>query len=182
MEKIKNNFKQVREVYGATQEEISEVVGVSRTTISQWETGSTKASSANLEKLSIFYGVGPETFYEIEELNETRRNLIIESAKQAREVEEQSSGEINKVEDFKELFENISFNRTRAQFMFSMKMLLASADDAKTIEDLEIALDITKKMARRLEAIIEIREEEEKAKEDHDEATLFDLLDKFSEE
>ncbi len=182
MEKIKNNFKQVREIYGATQDEIAKLICVNRATISQWETGSIRASTANLEKLSIFYGIGPETFYEIDDINESRRNMIIETAKRAKEIEERSNGERNKVADLKEMFENISFNKTRSKFMFAMKMLLASADHAETIDDLQLTYDITIKMANRLQAFIEIRKEEEKAKEEKNEDTLFDLLDKLSEE
>ncbi len=45
-----NNMKKIREIYGATQEEIAKVAGVNRSTVSQWETGSMKASSSKLEK------------------------------------------------------------------------------------------------------------------------------------
>ncbi|EPR09965.1 helix-turn-helix transcriptional regulator [Ruminiclostridium papyrosolvens] len=180
MDKIRNNFKQIREIYGVTQDEISKIVGVNRATISQWETGTTRASSANLEKLSIFYGVGPETFYELEEIDETRRYMIIESSKHAKEIEEQSHGERNKVDDLKEIFESISFSESRRNFMMAMKILLASADHAETLDDLQLAYDITIKMAKRLNAIIDIRREEEKAKRENNEETLFDLLDKFN--
>lgn len=182
MEKIKNNFKQIREIYGATQDEIAKMVGVNRATVSQWETGSIRASNTNLEKLSIFYGIGAEAFYDIEEIDEERRSLILANAKHAKELEEESHGKLNKVNDFKEMFENIDFEAVRSDFMYSMKMLLASADHAPTLEDLKIAYFINQKMARRLEAIIKIREEEEKAKQENNEDTLFDLLDKYSED
>ena len=42
-----NNIKKVREIYGATQEEVAKAIGVNRTTISQWENGSIKASNRN---------------------------------------------------------------------------------------------------------------------------------------
>lgn len=182
MDKIKNNFKEIREIYGATQDEIAKIIGVNRATISQWETGSIRASNTNLEKLSIFYGVGADAFYDIDEIDAERRSLIIDTAKCAKEIEFKSKGQRNKVNDFKEMFENISFEETRSKFMFAMKMLLASADHAETLEDLQVAYDINQKMARRLESIIKIREDEEKAKKEKNEDTLFDLLDKFSEE
>ena len=31
-----NNFKQIREIYGATQDEVSKAIGVNRATVSQW--------------------------------------------------------------------------------------------------------------------------------------------------
>ena len=182
MEKIRNNFKQIREIYGSTQDEVAQIVGVNRATVSQWETGSIKASNANLEKLSIFYNVGPETFYEIDEIDEARRELIIDSAKRAKAIEAESNGKRNKVNDYRDMFENIGFEETRSKFMFAMKMLLACADHAETLEDLKVAYEINQKMARRLEAIIQIREEEEKAKKENNEDTLFDLLDRFSGE
>lgn len=101
-----------------------------------------KASTTNLEKLSIFYGVGADASYDIDEINEERRLLIMDTAKIAKEIELKSKGQRNKVNDFKEMFENISFEETRSKFMFAMKMLLASANHAETAEDFKIAYDI----------------------------------------
>lgn len=175
-----NHLRQIREIYGATQDEIAKAVGVNRATISQWETGATKASSANLEKLSIFYGIGPESFYELPEVDETRKSLLTAAAKRAKEIKERSTEERDKATELNALFEKTTFNLARSRFMFSMKFLLATADNGK-LEDLKVAYEINQKMARRLEAIIKIREEEEKAKEESNEDTLFDLLDSFSE-
>ena len=173
-----NNLKKIREIYGATQDEIAKVASVNRSTVSQWETGATKASNTKLEKLSLFFGIGPESFYELEDVDEVRREMIISSAKKAQEIQEISDGKRNKVEDFSNMMENMTFKEARSRFMFSMKMLLATADHG-LLEDLKVAYDINQKMARRLEAIIRIREEEEKAKKENDEETLFDLLDSF---
>ena len=59
-----NNLKKIREIYGATQEHVANAVGVNRVTIANWENGSSLASATNREKLSIFYGIGPEFFYD----------------------------------------------------------------------------------------------------------------------
>ena len=60
-----NNLKNIREIYGITQEEIAKAINVNRATISNWENQEDKkASSASLEKLSLFYGIGPEFFYD----------------------------------------------------------------------------------------------------------------------
>lgn len=173
-----NNIKKIREIYGATQDEVAKVASVNRSTVSQWETGATKASNTKLEKLSLFFGVGPESFYELEDVDEIRREMIICSAKKAQDIQENSEGKKNKVEDFSKMMEKITFKEARSRFMFSMKILLATADNSE-LEDLKVAYAINQKMARRLEAIIEIREEEEKAKKENNEETLFDLLDSF---
>jgi hypothetical protein len=60
-----------------------------------------------------------------------------------------------------------------------MKLLLSTADDGK-LDELELAYEINQKMSKRLEAIIRIRKDEEKAKKEKNEDTLYDLLDSFS--
>ena len=62
-----------------------------------------------------------------------------------------------------------------------MKLLLSTADDGK-LDELELAYEINQKMAKRLEAIISIRKDEEKAKKEKNEDTLYDLLSSFSED
>jgi len=175
-----NNFKQIREIYGATQDEIAKVAGVNRSTVSQWETGATKASNTKLEKLSIFYGIGPESFYELPEIDNTRREMLIGSAIKEQKIREASEEKRNKADELSKMLENISFPEARSRFMFAMKMLLATADHSE-LEDLKTAYEINQKMAKRLDAIIKIRQEEELAKKQNNEETLFDLLDSFSE-
>lgn len=65
--------------------------------------------------------------------------------------------------------------------MLAMKLLLSTADDGK-LDELELAYEINQKMAKRLEAIISIRKDEEKAKKEKNEDTLYDLLESFSED
>ena len=45
-----NNLKEIREMYGATQEEIASAIGVNRVTVANWELGKSTPSSANQEK------------------------------------------------------------------------------------------------------------------------------------
>lgn len=169
-----NNFKLIREIYGATQDEIAKAINVNRATISNWETGANKASSASLEKLSLFYGIGPECFYEIE-IDDVRREMLIANANKAREIEEQSGGKRNKAEDFQKTFLNITFDKAIQKYMLSMKMLLATADSG-TLDNLKTAYQINQKMGNRLQAIVNLREIEEKAKQENNEQTLFDLM------
>ena len=171
-----NNMKKIREIYGATQEEIAKIAGVNRSTVSQWETGALKASNTKLEKLSIFYGIGPECFYELEYIDETRRKMLIDSAMREKEVVKNSPNTRNKVEEISSWLDNISFKEARFRFMIAMKVMLATADIA-SLDDLKLAHEITKKMSIRLDSIIRIREEEVEQ-----ESTLNDLIIKCYEE
>ena len=65
--------------------------------------------------------------------------------------------------------------------MFAMIILLATADNGN-LDDLRKALLINEKMGKRLEAFIKLREQEEIEKKNTNEATLFELLDSFSDE
>lgn len=170
-----NNFKKIREIYGVTQDELAKAIGVNRTTISQWENASIKASNSNLEKLSLFFGIGPESFYELPEIDEERRTILINTSRKQKELQNQSGNERNKAEEFNQMFDSISFIQARRQFMIAMKLLLATADSA-SLDDLELAYEIGQKMSKRLKAIIDIRRDED-SKGD----TLFDLIDKLTE-
>lgn len=172
-----NNFKKIREIYGVTQDELAKAIGVNRTTISQWENGSIKASNSNLEKLSLFFGIGPESFYELPEIDEERRAILINTSRKQKELQNLSGNERNKAEEFNQMFDSISFIQARRQFMIAMKLLLATADSA-SLDDLELAYEIDQKMSKRLKAIIDIRKKEE---EDSDGDTLFDLIDKLTQ-
>lgn len=56
-----NNMKLIREIYGATQNDIAKIIGVSRVTLSKWENDTeNKVPYTVLEKLSLFFGIGPE--------------------------------------------------------------------------------------------------------------------------
>lgn len=174
-----NNMKKIREIYGATQEEIAKVAGVNRSTVSQWETGATRASSSKLEKLSIFYGIGPECFYDLEELDDVRCQMLTDTAKKEKRISEESDKPRNKADELAKMLENMPFKEVIGKYMFAMKMLLATADLGE-LDDLKTAYEINQKMGRRLEAIVKIREEEEKAKKENNEDTLYDLLDSFN--
>lgn len=124
-----NNLKQIREIYGATQEQIARALSVNRVTVANWESGSTIASNANREKMSIYYGIGPEFFYE-QELTEEAKEQILQTAAKERAIVKESSGRKNKQEDFERMFRDISFSKAMRNYMVSMKILLAKADEA----------------------------------------------------
>ncbi len=174
-----NNLKKIREIYGATQEHVANALGVNRVTIANWENGSSLASATNREKLSIFYGIGPEFFYD-KALDAIAESLIISAGKKEKSVTEKSGGKRNKAEDFNRLFSQTSFDEAIRSYMFAMKMLLATADNGK-LEELEKAQLISTKMDARLKAIIKVRRSEEEHKINSDEPTLHELLNSFSE-
>lgn len=171
-----NNLKEIREIYGATQEQIARALSVNRVTVANWESGSTVASNANREKMSMYYGIGPEFFYE-QELTDEVKQLLKRTAEKERAVVSQSEGHKNKQEDFQKMFRELTFDRVMKDYMMTMKMLLAKADEAD-LDKLRTALTINKKMGNRLESIIKLREEEDEA----DGMSLFALMERLNEE
>ena len=154
-----NNLKRIREIYGATQEQIAQALSVNRVTVANWENGSTVASSTNREKMSIYYGIGPEFFYN-QELTDDAITLIRKTAEKARTIVNQSDGTRSKEEDFQKLFGSVSFSKALKDYMMATKLLLAAADDTP-LDKLKLAHDVNKKLGRRLQSMIIVREEED---------------------
>lgn len=167
-----NNLKQIRELYGATQEQVAQAINVNRVTVANWESGASKASSSNQEKLSIYYGIGPEFFYE-KDLSDEAKNLIIATGEESKRIAKTSNGQHSKEETFHKLFESLTFQQAMEHYMFSMKMLLATADSG-LLDKLETVALINEKMGERLRAIIKLRQDEEASNK----PTLFDLIEK----
>lgn len=161
-----NNLKMIREIYGATQEEVAIVADVNRVTISQWESGARKANLAKLEKLSIFFGVGPECFYEIETLSRTQIEMIVETSRKERGLRGFKATHLH------ETFKNLTFREAQAKYVGALKLVLATTEEA-SIEDLKTVININEKIKSRLEKMIEIKESEKM------EDSLIDLLNYF---
>lgn len=159
---LMNNLRKIREIYGITQEEIAKAINVNRSTISMWEKQDSKpASSSSQEKLSLFYGIGPNFFYE-DELDDTAIEILVGNSKKQKEIEEKAKGTRLKTTEFNELFSSITFDDALKQYMNSTKILLATAEDA-SIEKLELARKIHKKLDIRLDSILNIRLQEEES-------------------
>lgn len=172
-----NNLKNIREIYGITQDEIAKAINVNRATISNWENQEDKkASSANLEKLSLFYGIGPEFFYN-KSLNDTVRNMLVQNSNRQKKIEHASNGEHAKADDFSNLFSTMTFDKAIRKYMTATKLLLATADEG-SLDKLETALKINEKMGARLESIVNIR----KSENANNEESLSDLIDSLSSE
>lgn len=170
-----NNIKIIREIYGATQEQVAQAIGVNRVTVANWEVGTVIASSSKRERMSMYFGIGPEYFYD-RELTDEIKKMIVESAEKAKEVISMSGGKRNKEADYNKLFSSTSFEDSMRKYMFAMKMMLASADNGD-LETLKTALLINTKMGARLQAIIDIREKESS----NGEPSLTELLEKLED-
>lgn len=168
-----NNLREIRELYGATQEQVATAITVNRVTVANWENGSSIASSSNQEKLSLYYGIGPEYFYR-EPLDDVARQLIKEASAKAREVLERTGGKRVKEDDFNKAFSSLSFSGAMNRYAHSVKMLLAVADGGK-LDELKTALLLNQKVATRLSSIIQLREEEL----NNNEPSLFDLIEEI---
>lgn len=172
-----NNLKLIREIYGATQDEISTAINVNRATISIWENNDEKrASNSYLEKLSLFYGIGPEYFYE-QPLDDIAREMLTSNAKRQKELEAQNNSKHNKAEEFHQLLSSISFDTAIKEYMIAMKIFLATLDEG-SLDKLQTALKINQKMGKRLETEIELKKKEQV----NNEESLSDLLDSFTSE
>ena len=170
-----NNLKLIREIYGATQDEIAKAINVNRATISNWENQENKrASISNLEKLSLFYGIGPEFFYD-ETLNDIVREMLIKTSKHQKELENTRQNDATKADDFHNLFSSITFDKAIQDYMVATKLLLATADNG-SLDKLETALKINQKMGLRLENVVNIR----KTENANNEESLSDLIDSLS--
>lgn len=54
---LENNLRELRKVYGLSQEQVAEAIGINRTTLVSVEKGSRKLSSAELGKLADYLGI-----------------------------------------------------------------------------------------------------------------------------
>lgn len=172
-----NNLRYIREIYGITQDEIAKAINVNRATISTWENQEDKkASNSNLEKLSLFYGIGPEYFYD-EPVNDIIRKMLIDNARHQREIENESNGEHLKSDDFSKMFSSITFDEAILRYMNATKLLLVTAETG-SLEKLETALTVSQKLEARLESIVSIR----RAEAANDEESLLDLIESIISE
>lgn len=152
-----NNIRLIREIYGATQSDIATVLGVNRVTLAKWEKDlENRVSPSILEKMSLFFGIGPECFYEME-LDEDRKQMIVNSSNRAKQIDTEK--QTKKEDHYKQIFSNTTFDQAISKYMFAMKMLLALSGEGK-VEDLKIVHQINEKMNARLGAMIKVKEQE----------------------
>lgn len=61
---IKQNIKKFRVTNELTQSQVCEVLGMSRTTYTKWESGDSMPNTVQLAKLGMIYGVKPDAFFD----------------------------------------------------------------------------------------------------------------------
>lgn len=164
-----NNLRLIRELYGATQEQVAKALSVNRMTVANWENGNSTASAANQEKLSMYFGIGPEFIYD-KPLSDDAKKVILSAAEHSQKVVDENEKQLSKEEVLSKVFDSVSFSDALNQYIVAMKMMLATADQ-ESIATLENALQIYEKMGNRLKLMVELRHDESK-----DGATLQELL------
>ncbi len=87
--------------------------------------------------------------------------VIDEAQAESEAITSESDGKRDKTEEYHKMFEEIDFGKLLDDYMITTKLLLAKADDAN-LDSLRTALTVNERMGKRLKAIIDIREEEEK--------------------
>lgn len=60
---ISSNIKETRKKRGFTQEEVSKLIGISRSTIAKWENGSREPNALELKKLCELFNVSSDYIY-----------------------------------------------------------------------------------------------------------------------
>ncbi|MCC8070097.1 MAG: helix-turn-helix domain-containing protein [Ruminococcus sp.] len=154
--KIPNNLKYMREVYGCTQEEVAARLGVSRVSISNWENGTGgRMSRANQEKLARLYGLGPEYFYDLDIDKEAKR--LITAARKSLEDSERISNEKREIELKKEQqAEGYNFKDAVENYMNAMKTVIGLAENC-SMEELELAVKINEQLNKRFQSAFDKR-------------------------
>lgn len=148
--RIPNNLKYMREVYGCTQEEMAHRLGVSRVSISNWENGAGgKMSRANQEKLARLYGLGPEYFYDKDIDPEAKR--LITLSREKVEASQRLLNEKKEIEIKKEQqVEGYNFKDAVETYMNAMKTVIGLAENC-SMEELELAVKINEQLNKRFQ-------------------------------
>ncbi len=150
-DRIPNNLKYMREVYGCTQDEIATRLGVSRVSISNWENGAGgRMSRANQEKLARLYGLGPEYFYDKPIDQEAKR--LITTSREKVEATQRLFGD-KKDNDIKkdQQGDNYNFKDAVETYMNAMKNVIGLAENCN-MEELELAIKINEQLNKRFQS------------------------------
>jgi transcriptional regulator with XRE-family HTH domain len=195
-DKLNNkNLKIMRRVYGATQDEVAELIGVSRVSISNWENGvGGMISKVNLRRLSELYGLGIDYFFN-RELDEEAKLTILrkknhdllppEERQKFIPVQAPPAPAVAVVEpttrpddQFQTLFKKYTFQDAVDNYMCAMKLVIALSVDC-SLEELELANRIITQMGRRLQSALDSRKDE--LDSDDDVQILYSQLEDASE-
>ena len=86
--KIYQNIQKLRKEMGMSQEQMAEQLGVSRQTISKWESGTVCPTLDRLQEMSRLFGI-PLSQLLGESANQTEQDRILEYEEQIRRLKEQ---------------------------------------------------------------------------------------------
>lgn len=164
-----NNLKEIRDLFGYSQEEVAKALEVSRVAVSKWENGESRISQSNLEKLSLLFGISPEYVNEkpldskaIERIKRTGKNI------RERDTDENGSKHF---EIIKELTK-IDVRNLIREYFFTTKLLLVKAEELSD-NQLDDLVEVNKKLGNRLQKIQELRK---KGKGDEEDALFLNKL------
>ncbi|MHB9094588.1 MAG: helix-turn-helix transcriptional regulator [Eubacteriales bacterium] len=169
-----NNLKDIRDLFGYSQEEVAQALEVSRVTISKWENDEVKINPANLEKLSLLFNIGPEFICE-RKLDSKAIEQIQKAGKNIREREKKDQDGTKYFEVIKRLTKIDVRNFIRDYFL-STKLLLVKAEEIGDAQ-LDDLVEVNKKLGARLRKIQEDRRKNNGVHEDAH--FLNDLINKY---
>lgn len=172
-----NNLRDIRELFGYSQEDVAQALEVSRVAISKWENDEGKIQPANLEKLSLLFSIGPEFIYE-KKLDSKAIEKIQRAGRNIREREKEDQGGTKYFEVIKKLTK-IDVKSLIRDYFLSTKLLLVKAEeiDDAALDDL---VEVNRKLGVRLKKIQEYRRNN---KEDNGDAHfLNDLINKYDDD
>lgn len=168
-----NNLKEIRDLFGYSQEEVAKALEVSRVAVSKWENGEVKVSQSNFEKLSLLFNISPEYIYELP-LDTKAIDRIQKAGKNIREQDKKEDS-TKYFEIIKELTK-IDVRSLIRDYFLTTKLLLVKADDIGDNE-LDDLVEVNKKLGNRLQKIQELRK---KSKGVEDDALfLNELINKY---
>lgn len=171
-----NNLKQIRELFGYSQEDVAKALDVSRVTVSKWENDEVRISQANLEKLSFLFTIGPEYIYE-KPLDAKAIEKIQRTGKNIRELDKKEDG-TKYTQVIKELM-NIDTKILIRDYFLSTKLLLVKAEEIGDNE-LDDLIKVNKKLGNRLLKIQKSRKEN--SSNDEDALFLNKIISKYDKD
>jgi DNA-binding XRE family transcriptional regulator len=177
-----NHLKEMREIFGLTQEDFSSTLNVSRVSISNWENGTGgKMSKNNQEKVSKLFGISSSYIYDIP-LDEPAREAILNArvklqlGEQLTDNDERSGinpyhyvpkASSNSTLSIKSrqkpiataLLKDCNFRDVVEDYMSSVKLLIALINSCDATE-IDLAIKINEQLTSRLRENCNLRKKE----------------------
>lgn len=78
---LKNNLTRLRNLYGYSQEELADKIGISRQAYAKWESGATVPDIEKCSLLASVYGVTLDSLVQADEAEQTEAALLVPKGK-----------------------------------------------------------------------------------------------------